>query len=461
MDHMVEHPDTTIPDKDDSQKKRSESQGADYSTVRIFNRQLILNYLRQHGPTPRVAIAKGLGLSRATVSSVIEELTEKDFVHEGEKIGATSPGTISKGGKRATQVFFNVEAGYIIGIDVGRSRLRIYLTNLKPEIIDQDDDYSFDIMMGGEKSIPLIANKVKALVKNTYKSWEKVRGIGLALPGVPDPINNQLISPLDLAHWYNEDIAMRLRNELGLGKDFPVYLENDANMGALGESRYGKGVGVGNLIYVKLSTGIGAGLLLNGELYRGNGAAGEFGHVFVENSDRPCASCGKRGCLEATAGLQAIVEDARNTSHSTRIQALKKASITPELMADVIIAAQEEDDTKSRDALERAGKHIGKAIGSCLINIYNPSMILLDGGSVRPSKGDTVYRNNFLLKSLRQSAQDSSMAVNWAGTQILDGMLGDDAVALGTVATVIDNDKELNMPKDGVRTLLGPLRQLT
>lgn len=452
MDHIDKHPNTTIPDEDNSQKKRSESQGADYNTVRIFNRQLILTYLRTHGQTPRVAIAKRLGLSRATVSSVIEELIENGLVHEGEKIGATSPGEISKGGKRATQVYFNVEAGYIIGIDVGRSRLRIYLTNLKPEIIDQDDDYSFDIMMGGEKSISLIADKVKALVKNNYKSWEKIRGIGLALPGVPDPINNQLISPHDLAHWYNGDIAMLLRNKLGRASEFPVYLENDANMGALGESRYGKGAGIKNLIYIKLSTGIGAGLLLNGELYRGNGGAGEFGHVFVEENEYLCTSCGKRGCLEATAGLQAIVKDARNPSDRSH-----ETPIIPEMMADVIIAAQGESGAKSREALERAGKHIGKAIGNCLINIYNPSMILLDGGSVRPSKGNTVYRNTFLLKSLLQSAQDSSMAVNWAGTQILDGKLGDDAVALGAVATVIDSDKELNMPKDRMRTLSGLL----
>lgn len=452
MDHMVEHPDTTTPDGNDSQEKHSGSQGADYATMRTFNRQLILNYLRMYGPKPRVAIARGLGLSRATVSSIIDELTKGELVHEGEKIGAMLAGATSKGGKRATQVHFNINAGYIIGIDLGRSRLRIYLTNLKPEIIDQDDCL-FDIKMGGKKSIPLIAGRVKALLQKNHQTWEKIRGIGLAIPGIPDPIFHSLVSPLDLKNWSAVSISMLLRNELGLEKDFPIYLDKDANMGALGESRYGAGIGSANMIYIKLSNGIGAGLLLNGELYHGNGAAGEFGHVFVENGGPHCPACGNYGCLEATASLPAIVEDARKHSSSQRIQSLKNAPITPELMADVIIAAQEENDPGCRAVLERAGMRIGKAIGNCLINIYNPSLILLDGGSVRPSKGDAVYKNEFLLQSLQQSAQASSMVVTWAGTQILEGELGDDAVGYGTVATVIDNDKELNMPKNGVQIL--------
>jgi hypothetical protein len=80
-------------------------------------------------------------------------------------------------------------------------------------------------------------------------------------------------------------------------------------------------------------------------------------------------------------------------------------------------------------------------------NIYNPSIILLDGGSVRPSKDKDVYINKFFLQSIKESAKNSSMPVNWDGTQILQGSLEDHAVGFGIVATVIDNDSELNMPK--------------
>ncbi len=450
MDQKVEKPDTIRLDENEL----LENPAGGHTSVRPLNYRRVLNHLRIDGPKPRVAIAKSLGLSRATVSSIIDELVKSELVYEGEKIGATSSGPISKGGKRATQVHFNTRAGYIIGIDLGRSRLRIYLTDLEPTIIDQLD-YPFDIKMGSEKGIPLIANAVKRLIRNNYAIEEKVRGIGLALPGVPDPILHNLISPRHLANWRNVDISMKLRNELGRKKNFPIYLENDANMGALGESRYGAGKKVGNLIYIKLSSGIGAGLLLNGNLYRGNGAAGEFGHVFVEDNQRKCPSCGNSGCLEITAGLQAIVKNAREKSDSERILSFKDAPITPEHMADVIIAAQDEDDVNSRKVLELAGEQIGQAIGNCLINIYNPSVILLDGGIVRPSKNKAVYKNEFLLKSLYQSAKNASMPVAWQGTQILDGKLGDDAVGFGTIATVIDNDVEFKMPEDGSKSLIG------
>jgi predicted NBD/HSP70 family sugar kinase len=448
MDHISKHQTTTVPDVDDTQEKHSVSQGADNATMRTFNRQLILNYLRIHEKKTRVAIARDLGISRATVSSIIQLLEKDNLVCEGEKVGATSTGATSKGGKRATLVHFNVNAGYIIGVDLGRSRLRIYLMNLKPDIIDQND-YALDINIEASEGIRFIAEVIKRLIQKNPDTRDKTRGIGIALPGVLDPTSRRLVSPLDLANWSNANIPIQLRKELEYDKNIPIYLDNDANMGALGESRYGSKAGCRNMVYIKLSNAIGAGLILNGELYRGNGAAGELGHVLIEHGGRKCVACGKCGCLEAYAGLQAIVRDARKNATQS---SLEDEPITPGHMADLIIAARA-GDTSSRKTLEQAGKLIGQVIGSSLINIYNPSIILLDGGSVRPSKDDQVYINEFLLQSIKESAKDSSMPVNWDGTQILEGSLGDDAVGFGVVATVIDNDSELNMPKSEVPIL--------
>ncbi len=455
MSTEVEYPDNTVPGEQDSYRKRLEGLGVDQEKVRNYNRQLILRYLREHGPAPRVAIAQSLGLSRATVSSIVKGLMEHGFVREGEKMQATP-----RGGKRATEVHFNVDAGYIVGIDLGRSHLRIYLTNLAAKIVDQWAS-RFDTKVGWEVGLQLIAKKTNELVENNHKPWDLVRGIGLSIPGSPDPTSRMLISPPLLKMWMGVDIPMRLRQKLNLNERFPIYLDNDANMGALGESRYGAGYGVTNLIYVKLSTGIGAGLILNGQLYRGNnGVAGEFGHVIVEDvikggmsdGSPSCSSCGKHGCLEAVAGLHAIVNDARQHSSSALIRSIKETDITPDQMADVIIEAQK-GDSASRTALELAGKRIGTAIGSYLINVYNPLVILIDGGVVRPGKGDTIYINDLLLNTVYHSAEESSLPVAWVGTKLSPGALGDDAVGLGAVANVIDKDPELNMPNDGVSSL--------
>jgi predicted NBD/HSP70 family sugar kinase len=445
-----------------AQRGREKGRGAGLKTVRAVNRRLILNYLLEHEPTPRVAIAKDLGLSRATVSNIIEELTEDNLVHEGEKIAAT--GAAEKGGRKPTQVYFNANAGYIVGIDMGRTHLIIYLTNLLAEPMDKRLG-PFDMKTSCEDGLQFVAERSDELVRSNLGSWDLVRGIGLGIPGAPDRTLRMLISPLLLSNWHNVDIPAELRIRLGLKKDFPIYLDNDANMGALGESRYGFGRGVENLVYVKLGTGIGVGMILNGQSYRGSGGvAGEFGHVKIEEKSHPCPSCGEQGCLEALAGQRAIVDDARRGTSLHREHSLEGSRTAPELpalaryggdidMADVIIAARR-GDSASRAALECAGKRIGTAIGSFLINVLNPSMILLDGGTIRASKDSDVFRNELLLDSLYQSAKDSSLPAAWQGTKILIGELGNSAIALGAVATVIDDDEEFSLPKKGFQSLV-------
>ena len=455
MNTGFEYLDNTVPEEQDSYRKRLEGLGVDQEKVRNYNRQLILRYLREHEPTPRVILARNLNLSRATVSSIVKDLIDHGLVCEGEKMRAAPTG-----GKRATEVHFNVDAGYIVSIDLGRSHLRIYLTNLAAQIIDQWAS-RFDFKAGWEDGIQLMAEKTNELLKKNHKAWDMVRGIGMSVPGTPDPTLRMLISPPKLNMWMEIDIPNRLRQLLDLDKRFPIYLDNDANMGAIGESRYGGGVGVTNLIYVKLSTGFGAGLILNGQLYHGtNGVAGEFGHILVEDliksgmsNDSPsCPSCGKQGCLEAVAGLGAIVNDARQHSSSALIRSIKETGITPDQMAEVIIEAQR-GDAASRSALELAGMRIGSVIGSCLINVYNPSVVLIDGGIVRPGKGDTIYINEILLNALYQSAQEASLPAAWAGVKLSPAALGDDAVGLGAAANVIDKDPQLNMPNDSVASL--------
>jgi predicted NBD/HSP70 family sugar kinase len=440
IDNTDEHSDHAVPNENHAVTRRSGGQRADHVTIRRYNRQLILSHLRNHGPTSRVAIAKSLGMSRATVSSIISELKEDGLVREGDKVSATK-----KGGKRATLVHFNENAGYIVGVDLGRSRIRVYLTNLETKIVGQLSAL-FDIRVGWEGGLEFIVANTDKLVRTRLRTWNLVRGIGLSIPGTLDRTAQRLISPPLFLDWSNVDIPTYLRQKLSLNESFPIYLDKDANMGALGESRYGGGLGIENLIYVKLSTGISAGLILNGKLYRGNnGVAGEFGHVLFNEESSPCPSCGKHGCLEAVAGLNAIVEDAQRGVSLLRNEYSEEADATSELMADVIIEA-EKGDSVCRTALIRAGEHIGKAIGSYLINVYNPSMILLDGGIVRPNKGDVVFINKLLLESLYRNAEDSSLPAAWAGTLISTGGLGDDAVGLGAVATVLDRDPELNMP---------------
>lgn len=431
------------PVRDGPYGKNLEGRGVAQQKVRKHNRQLILEYLRKRGPALRADIAKSLDLSRATVTIIVKQLIAEGLIIEEET-------SVLANGILTNKILFNVNFGHIIGIDLGLSRLRIYLTNLEPSILDQVVEH-FRTQVSLEKRLAIIAQKIRELLSKNGVNWSSLRGIGMGVPGAVSPAGTRVIAPPILKAWSSIDIPATLRELLQPGADFPIYIDSDANMGAMGESRYGRGFGIDNLIYLKLSTSMTAAFILKGQLYQGDtGLAGAFGHIQMHHSpalpaENPlCPSCNKPGCLEALTGLRAIVRQVHENPSSSLYGPLPEKLITPENLAEIILAASQ-GDAASRTALDNAGKQLGMAIGSILINLYNPALILLDGGMVRPSKDGRVYENTMLLAQLRKEAQKACLEVAWDKTTISLGQLGDDAVGMGTVATVIDRDPALNL----------------
>jgi predicted NBD/HSP70 family sugar kinase len=209
-------------------------------------------------------------------------------------------------------------------------------------------------------------------------------------------------------------------------------------MGALGESRYGAGREVADLLYLKLGTGIGGGVIMGGQLYRGHsGSAGEIGHMTVEPNGPRC-NCGNRGCLEALAGAPAIVEDARQ-GRSLRRRLERDGQGAPDGLGQhsrpdlieigEVVQAALDGDPACKAALEQAGEHIGTALAS-LINFFNPSLFVLDG--------KTMCAGELLLAPIRRTIAERSLPAPLAHTQIIAGKLGGQAIPLGGIATVID-----------------------
>jgi glucokinase-like ROK family protein len=382
------------------------SRGADVRAMREFNLLLVLNCIREHGPLPRVAIARRTGLSRPTVSSLMETLLREGLVREGELLNSSAVG-----GRRAVEVHFNASAGYALGVDVGRTHLTLLLTDLAAEIQARHSE-PFDASQGAEACLPLLITRLRAFVEAADTRWDQIVGVGVGFPGPIDSTRKQLVAPPRLPGWDRVALNEPLQRALGV----PIFLDNDANMGTLGESRYGSGHGVENMAYIKLGTGIGGGMIMNGAIYRGGGSAGEIGHVTID-ADGPECACGNRGCLEALAGAGAIVEDASRGA--------SKAACD---IADVVQAALE-GDPQCRAAMERAGEYIGVAVAD-VINLCNPALILIDGGVSRAGE--------LLLGPLRRTAAARSLPIAWASTTIQLAQLGDNAIALGAVSTVLD-----------------------
>ncbi len=400
---------------------------ADPSFMRQHNRLLVLNYVREHGPIARAAIARQTGLSRTTVSSIMDDLLREGFVREGEMQSATSAG-----GRRAILVNFNASVGYIVGIDLGRSHFTLLLTDLAAEVVAKRTG-PFHTEQGPDVCLPLLLDELMGFLAEQGVERSQVIGVGVGIPGPMDSTLHKLYSPPRMPGWHGVDVERILRQRLGV----PVYVENDANAGALGESRYGAGRGVADLVYVKIGTGIGAALVINGQIYRGSrGSAGEIGHVSIDENGPKCA-CGNRGCLEAMAGGGAIVEEARQL----RLKANRDVQVSDapppyasaltgdDLDLASVVQAALDGDVACRTAITHAGEHIGVSLAG-LVNLINPSLVLLDGGVTRAGE--------LLLEPIRRAVAGRSLAVASRHSRIAIGELSDNAIALGGVVTVID-----------------------
>ncbi len=274
-------------------------------SLRRLNRLRVIRALRDEGQISRADIARRTGLSRSTVSSLVADLQADGLVVERPEPGSAFG---AQGGRPPILLSFDASAGAAVGVDFGHSHLRVAVSDLASTILaertrplDTDHDAQEGLEMAAELVVETLADA--GVARGT------VIGAGMGLPGPIDQGDGTVGSSAILPGW----IGMAASAELHRRLDFPVLVDNDANLGALAEAAFGAGRDAGDLIYLKVSSGIGAGLILNGRLYRGSaGLAGELGHVLV-NPDGIVCRCGNRGCLETIAATGALVDVLRRS----------------------------------------------------------------------------------------------------------------------------------------------------
>src|SRR2546421_12733385 len=193
-----------------------------------------------------------------------------------------------------------------VGIDLGGTQLRVAVADDRGRLRTVVR-HPTEAARGRQHVINRIVAAVAEALKNDGTASDRVRALGIGLPGPVDPAAGLVISPANLPGFRNVPLNPILTRATGI----PSYLHHDAHLAALGEHRRGAARGASDMIYVTVSTGIGAGLLLRGELYAGaHGIAGEVGHIVVQR-DGPLCTCGNRGCLEAIASGTGIARAAR------------------------------------------------------------------------------------------------------------------------------------------------------
>ncbi len=404
---------------------QNHTHGVDSQRLREINRWVILNALRTHGPSSRTRLTRQTRLSATTLTSIVRELVEQQWIKEIGSLQAEQNVRWS-GGRQAIEVAFNARAGAVIGGQIGRTELRLLLTDLAGHCLKASEPIKLETAIGPDRYLPQLIAAVDDFVRGVV-TWEQVFGIGLGIPG---PLDNTYRpnSPPGMPAWDGRDIIAELA-ACAQGtfdhRAIPIYLENEAKFGALGESWYGAGRSPGreNLAYIKIGSGVGAGFVLQRQLYRGTtGTAGELGHIRLEHSDgeehRICA-CGKLDCLEAYTSVNGILQDVYALSGET--------GLTFERVIER--AKTGEDGSISAEAIERAGRRLGAAIGS-LINVLDPAVVVIDGQIPQ-------HAGELLLRPLTETAREHSFHRE-PFTSIELSSLEGYAIAWGGVARVLD-----------------------
>ncbi|ESU51777.1 ROK-family transcriptional regulator [Streptomyces sp. HCCB10043] len=353
------------------------------------------------GSLTQAEIARSTGLSAATVSNIVRELKDG---------GTVEVTPTSAGGRRARSVSLSGDAGIVIGVDFGHTHLRVAVGNLAHQVLAEESE-PLDVDASSAEGFDRAEVLVKRLIEATGIGPDKVIGVGLGVPGPIDVESGTLGSTSILPGWTGINPSEELSGRLGV----PVYVDNDANLGALGELVWGSGRGVKDLAYIKVASGVGAGLVIDGTIYRGpGGTAGEIGHITLDESG-PVCRCGNRGCLETFTAARYVLP-------------LLQPSHGPGLTMERVVQLAREGDPGCRRVIGDVGRHIGSGVAN-LCNLLNPSRVVL-GGSLAEA-GELV------LGPIRDSV--SRYAIPSAARQlsVLPGALGGRAEVLGALALVL------------------------
>lgn len=355
------------------------------------------------GPSTQAELSRQTGLSTATVSNIVKIMQDAGLV-------STEPTTSS--GRRATNVRLNSNGAVAVGIDFGRRHLRVVLASLGYHVIAED---FIELPLGhhAEEGIAAAVRLLGRLLAENGIDPSAVVGAGAGIPGPIDRRTGTVAQGAILPEWVGIDILHRLEEALSC----PVFVDNDANLGALSEVTWGPHSGVSNLMFLKIGSGIGSGLILNGVPYYGNvGITGEIGHATIHEHGLVCR-CGNRGCLETIASTTTMIE---------LLGRGKETSLTPQDIVRNCLAG----DSATQRVVDDAGLAVGRALGN-VANLINPEVIVVGG----PLAG----LGSLLLDPIRRGLVRHAVPVVGETTHLAMSSLGARAEALGAAALVFQH----------------------
>lgn len=380
-----------------------EKQIARHSTIRDINKQIVLNYVRARAPISRAEIARETSLQRSTVSAIVDNLQAEGLIEE------TGTGD-STGGRKPTLLHLRTGRPVAVGVDVTPSLTTVVLADLAGNILQSEE-------FPTSSDIHYMDKQIVAKVKQFAEVHpEADLQVGMSIPGIADPATGEVLY-IPYFQWSHWDIGRRITEETGLG----VVIENDANAIALAELWFGSDAirRTRNFIMVFVAEGIGTGIIIDGQVYRGeNGAAGEFGHMFVGEDAPVACSCGRHDCWEAHASEKALLY---RYQHSNGTPPIALTSV------DNLIGLAQNGEVKATKMLKENAKYLGIGISNLLIG-FSPQVIVISG---------SITKAWDLIRDEIQAAGDRSIRQEVKMADIIPSSLGDRPSILGSISLVL------------------------
>lgn len=314
----------------------------------------------------------------------------------------------------------------IIGIDLGGTNIKLAIINTEGNI-EYQWSIPTNIAENGKNIVYDIISSIKIKLIEKNLNINDIKGIGMGSPGQIDYINGTVKGAYNLGWGEIQEIKSVFEKEFNI----PFYIENDANVAALGEKWKGAGENSTDVVFITLGTGVGGGIIVNDKLLRGiGGAAGEIGHIVMPNNKFKC-TCGNIGCLETVTSATGIVRIAEEKFKDNKIiiptkikDMIEKKSLTAK---DIFDFAKEGDEF-SIEVIDIFSDYLGLACAQ-LGSILNPKFIIIGGG--------VSAAGEHLLNEIIKKFNEYSFKTVKNTTKIRIATLGNDAGIIGAASLVL------------------------
>lgn len=392
-------------------------QPVDRLHVRRHNLSLVLRQVSSPGVHSRASVAADTGLTRATVSSLVDDLIRRGLVKEVGLADARRTGRpammLEPDGSRLVAIGIELDVGamYVVAVDLGGR-----VVHQRRRLLGGSTDV--------DSLLSRLVEEIRVATRRIEAEGGRVAGLSVAVPGIADVGRGVVVRAPNLG-WRN--VPLRDRLVARLGADVPIVIDNEANLGAVAELRTPQMTGVGHMVYLLAVSGVGAGVVIDGALFRGaSGAAGEFGHTTVKPDGAPCA-CGSRGCWETVIGLRALLQ---STVPDLADALMADTRRSPEQKVQHVVERARAGDRTALAGLRSFGRWLGVGLAN-VIDACNPEVIVLAG--VLPALSPWV------MPSAMNAIHANVLPESVATCRVVSTTLGFSAGARGGAMLAIDH----------------------